>query len=101
MHEPSGDLERLKAALAEQWGITGVTAPLRPAKLQPALRKGNWQVSVALHRARQRRHARDPRRLARACTRAGFTGLPSTSAPPPSPRISATWRRSVLASAAS
>jgi uncharacterized 2Fe-2S/4Fe-4S cluster protein (DUF4445 family) len=28
MHEPSGDLERLKAALAEQWEITGVTAPL-------------------------------------------------------------------------
>jgi hypothetical protein len=51
MHEPSGDLERLKAALAEQWEITGVTAPLAVLQtLQPALRKGNWQVSVALHR---------------------------------------------------
>jgi uncharacterized 2Fe-2S/4Fe-4S cluster protein (DUF4445 family) len=51
MHEPSGDLERLKAALAEQWEITGVTAPLAVLqRLQPALRKGNWQVSVALHR---------------------------------------------------
>jgi uncharacterized 2Fe-2S/4Fe-4S cluster protein (DUF4445 family) len=52
MHEPAGDLERLKAALADQWGITGVTAPLAILRrLQPALRKGNWQVSVALHRA--------------------------------------------------
>jgi hypothetical protein len=51
MHEPSGDLERLKAALADQWGITGVTAPLHILqRLQPALRKGKWQVSVALHR---------------------------------------------------
>ncbi|MCU4653619.1 ASKHA domain-containing protein [Roseibacterium sp. SDUM158016] len=50
MHEPSGDLERLKVALKEQWQIEGVTAPLAILqKLQPALRKGNWQVSVALH----------------------------------------------------
>ncbi|MBY6200412.1 DUF4445 domain-containing protein [Maritalea mobilis] len=50
MHEPSGDFERLAAALKEQWQIEGVTAPLSVLqKLQPALRKGNWQVSVALH----------------------------------------------------
>lgn len=50
MHEPSGDFERLQDALREQWQITGVTAPLAMLqKLQPALRKGNWQVSVALH----------------------------------------------------
>ncbi|MHA7886569.1 ASKHA domain-containing protein [Roseicyclus sp.] len=50
MHEPSGDFERLQAALSEQWQIEGVTAPLSVLqKLQPALRKGKWQVSVALH----------------------------------------------------
>jgi uncharacterized 2Fe-2S/4Fe-4S cluster protein (DUF4445 family) len=51
MHEPSGDFERLKAALSDQWGIEGVTAPLAVLQaLQPALRRGGWQVSVALHR---------------------------------------------------
>ncbi|MGP1355218.1 MAG: ASKHA domain-containing protein, partial [Roseicyclus sp.] len=51
MHEPSGDLERLRAALREQWGIDAATAPLPVLQaLQPALRKGGWQVSVALHR---------------------------------------------------
>ena len=51
MHEPSGDLERLAAALADQWGVTGVTAPLSVlSRLQPALRKGEWKVTVALHK---------------------------------------------------
>ncbi len=50
MHEPSGDFERLQVALKEQWQIEGVTAPLSVLqKLQPALRKGKWQVSLALH----------------------------------------------------
>jgi len=50
MHEPSGDFERLQVALREQWQIEGVSAPLSVLqKLQPALRKGKWQVSVALH----------------------------------------------------
>jgi uncharacterized 2Fe-2S/4Fe-4S cluster protein (DUF4445 family) len=50
MHEPSGDFERLRDALRDQWQIADVTAPLGILKaLQPALRKGNWQVSVALH----------------------------------------------------
>jgi uncharacterized 2Fe-2S/4Fe-4S cluster protein (DUF4445 family) len=51
MHEPTGDFERLKAALAREWGIEGVTAPLTVlSRLQPALRKGNWSVTVALHK---------------------------------------------------
>jgi len=51
MHSPTGDLERLERALREQWGIEAVEAHLSLlAKLQPALRKGNWQVSVALLR---------------------------------------------------
>ena len=50
MHEPSCDFERLQDALRDQWQISGVTAPLSILQqLQPALRKGNWQVSVALH----------------------------------------------------
>ncbi|MBC6438418.1 MAG: DUF4445 domain-containing protein [Rhodobacteraceae bacterium] len=50
MHSPSGDLERLCAALRTQWGIDHARAdPAVLCKLQPALRKGGWQVSVALH----------------------------------------------------
>jgi uncharacterized 2Fe-2S/4Fe-4S cluster protein (DUF4445 family) len=51
MHEPSGDFERLAAALLEQWQVVGVTADLAlMRRLQPALRKGEWKVTVALHR---------------------------------------------------
>ncbi|MBI1217863.1 MAG: DUF4445 domain-containing protein [Rhodobacteraceae bacterium] len=51
MHEPSGDLERLGQALTEQWGIGAVYADLDVLrKLQPALRKGEWKVTVALHK---------------------------------------------------
>jgi uncharacterized 2Fe-2S/4Fe-4S cluster protein (DUF4445 family) len=51
MHEPSGDFERLSSALRSQWGIEEVTAPLSIlSKLQSALRKGEWAVTVALHR---------------------------------------------------
>ena len=50
MHEPSGDLERVQAALLAQWQIDNVAAGLPLLrKLQPALRKGKWQVSLALH----------------------------------------------------
>ncbi len=51
MHEPTGDLERLKRALAAQWDIdtAGLRVPLPVlARLQPALRKGGWKVTVAL-----------------------------------------------------
>ena len=59
MHEPSGDFERLAAALRAQWGEDGVTVPLPVlARLQPALRRGNWQVTVALHRGHRDAHAR-------------------------------------------
>lgn len=49
MHEPSGDLERLRKALAEQWGVEGaeISPPVLP-NLQAALRKGDWTVTVAL-----------------------------------------------------
>ncbi|MEM6386809.1 MAG: ASKHA domain-containing protein [Pseudomonadota bacterium] len=49
MHEPSGDLQRLRDALARDQSLPGLTAsPRLLAKLQPALRKGNWSVTVAV-----------------------------------------------------
>ena len=51
MHKPTGDLERLAHALKEQWDIENVTCDLGVlTKLQPLLRKGNWQASVAVFR---------------------------------------------------
>ncbi|QYK40185.1 MAG: DUF4445 domain-containing protein [Paracoccaceae bacterium] len=51
MHEPSGDFERLAAALREQWKVDGVQIDLGLLRrLQPVLRKGNWSVTVALFR---------------------------------------------------
>ncbi len=51
MHEPSGDFERLCAALRDQWQITGLTAELGlMRRLQQVLRKGDWKVTVAIHR---------------------------------------------------
>ncbi len=49
MHDPSGDFERLAAALRDQWGIARIEAGLTVLrKLQPALRKGNWTVTAAV-----------------------------------------------------
>ena len=51
MHSPTGDLERLARALKSQWDIGDITADLSLlSRLQPALRKGKWQVTVALHK---------------------------------------------------
>ncbi|MGA1181333.1 MAG: drug:proton antiporter, partial [Marivivens sp.] len=51
MHEPSGDFERLKDALREQWQIEGVIAPMNILhRLQKALRKGEWKITIALHK---------------------------------------------------
>jgi uncharacterized 2Fe-2S/4Fe-4S cluster protein (DUF4445 family) len=49
MHDPSGDFERLAAALAAQWGVSALEAGLAVLrKLQPALRKGGWTVTAAV-----------------------------------------------------
>lgn len=54
MHEPSGDLERLQEALTREWQTGPLTVPLAVLrKLQSVLRKGDWKVTVALHRDRQ------------------------------------------------
>ncbi|MCX8954316.1 ASKHA domain-containing protein [Ruegeria sp. NA] len=51
MHSPTGDLERLERALREQWKIDAATADLSLlSKLQPVLRKGKWEVTVAVHK---------------------------------------------------
>ena len=61
MHEPSGDFERLSAALRDQWQVEGITADLAlMRRLQPALRKGDWKVTVAVHRGN---HDASPRIL--------------------------------------
>jgi uncharacterized 2Fe-2S/4Fe-4S cluster protein (DUF4445 family) len=50
MHDPSGDLERLRDALREQWELEKVTADLHILQImQPILRKGDWKVTVAVH----------------------------------------------------
>lgn len=51
MHEPSGDFQRLADALRDQWQIDGLNAePTILSRLQPILRKGEWKVTVAIHR---------------------------------------------------
>ncbi len=57
MHEPTGDLERLQRALAEQWQIGAVrTSLIVLRKLQPVLRKGNWTATVALYKGHDDEH---------------------------------------------
>ena len=44
MHAPTGDLQRLQKALAEQWHLGELTCDLRSLQsLQKALRQGHWQ----------------------------------------------------------
>ncbi|MDO9638576.1 MAG: ASKHA domain-containing protein [Pseudotabrizicola sp.] len=61
MHEPTGDFERLARALRDQWQVDDVTADLAILRrLQPVLRKGQWKVTVALHKGN---HDASPRIL--------------------------------------
>ena len=54
MHDPSGDLRRLKDALEFEWRLSGLDCDVRALQqLQQALRQGNWAVTVALHQGRQ------------------------------------------------
>lgn len=54
MHDPSGDLQRLLAALKKEWQLDGLACAL-PAlhTLQRALRAGNWTVTVAVREKRE------------------------------------------------
>ena len=54
MHEPTGDLERLKAAITRDWGLSELSvAPPVLRQLQTALRGDDWQVTVALREGRE------------------------------------------------
>jgi uncharacterized 2Fe-2S/4Fe-4S cluster protein (DUF4445 family) len=54
MHDPSGDLRRLFEALQAEWELTDLTCDLSVLQmLQPALRAGSWQVTVAVHAGKQ------------------------------------------------
>ncbi len=49
MHAAAGDLQRLQRALEQDWGLTGLGWDLAVLQqLQEALRKGKWQVTVAV-----------------------------------------------------
>jgi uncharacterized 2Fe-2S/4Fe-4S cluster protein (DUF4445 family) len=50
MHDPSGDLQRLKMALAAEWDLKELKVDLGVLQnLQQTLRKGEWKVTVAVH----------------------------------------------------
>jgi uncharacterized 2Fe-2S/4Fe-4S cluster protein (DUF4445 family) len=50
MHDPSGDLKRLAAALEREWQLTALACDLKVLQgLQSALRAGKWKVTVAIH----------------------------------------------------
>jgi uncharacterized 2Fe-2S/4Fe-4S cluster protein (DUF4445 family) len=50
MHDARGDFERLKEALRDQWGLTGLTIDLPTLRaLQKKLRKGDWKLTAVVH----------------------------------------------------
>ncbi len=54
MHDPSGDLRRLFEALEAEWSLKDLTCDLSVIQaLQPILRAGSWQVTVAVHAEKQ------------------------------------------------
>jgi len=54
LEQPSGDLHRLREALAREWNLPDLTCDLHVVQsLQDALRRGKWQVTVAV-----RKHSR-------------------------------------------
>jgi uncharacterized 2Fe-2S/4Fe-4S cluster protein (DUF4445 family) len=54
MHDPSGDLQRLLAALHREWEFGPLRCDLAVLQtLQSALRKGEWRVTVAVHAGSQ------------------------------------------------
>lgn len=54
MHDPSGDLERIRRALAAQWGVNDlVTTPTILSKIQQILRKNAFSITCILHKNHQ------------------------------------------------
>ncbi|RMF39219.1 MAG: DUF4445 domain-containing protein [Alphaproteobacteria bacterium] len=59
IHHPSGDLERLATALAEQWGLGGIEADIGVLhSLQRVLREGEWKATCAVWQGREAAPAR-------------------------------------------
>ncbi len=53
MQDPSGDLQRLLAALAAEWQLKGLSVSLSALQgLQRTLREGDWRVTVAVREER-------------------------------------------------
>ncbi len=51
MHKPLGDLDRVKQALEDDWGITDLIVDHHLlTEVQGILRKGDWKVTAAIHR---------------------------------------------------
>lgn len=51
MHEPSGDVQRLQAALSSEWQLDDLEVdPALLPDLQTTLRDGKWRVTVAVYR---------------------------------------------------
>ena len=49
MHSPTGDLQRIKQALAKEWQLNNLSVePSLLPTLQKVLREGEWQVTVAV-----------------------------------------------------
>jgi uncharacterized 2Fe-2S/4Fe-4S cluster protein (DUF4445 family) len=54
IHTPEGDLQRLLRALGKEWGLRDLSWDLvMLQELQQALRKGKWQVTVAIRNGTQ------------------------------------------------
>src|SRR5271168_2022516 len=54
MHDPAGDLRRLYEALESEWSLKDLICDLSVLQmLQPTLRAGAWQVTVAVHGGKQ------------------------------------------------
>jgi uncharacterized 2Fe-2S/4Fe-4S cluster protein (DUF4445 family) len=54
MHNPSGDLRRLMAALKDEWQLDALACDVDVLPgLQAALRAGDWKVTVAVHEGKQ------------------------------------------------
>lgn len=76
MHNPSGDLRRLKEALEFEWRLTNLACDVRVLQhLQSALRQSDWKVTVAVHQGNKL-----------IAVWPGFRGnSPSCTAPAPAP----------------
>ena len=54
MHDPSGDLQRIKEALNQQWNLEALEVDFYLlSELQGILRKGQWKITVVVYAGKQ------------------------------------------------